>query len=240
MEYTLKIGNSIGLWIACLPLLAIIIAQAALIYQRAKKASALVGITPEKASGAFRAGMVAAFGPSFGSVISIISMSAIMGAPVTWSRTSIIAAASTELRASQYTAEAAGVVLGGEGFTVQIFCACLFVMALNGCGWLLFCLLFTDKMTLITNKVSKGSTVMMSIIATAAVLGTIMYMSSGYVKTAVTGGGAANMAAWLFAAIGGFAFSKAAKKAPKLKQWSFGLSMLVGMIGGLACQYLSA
>lgn len=240
MQYTLDIGNSVGVWIACLPLMAVVVAQAVLIYKQAKKMSTQIGLSPEKTKTAFRTGMMTAFGPSFGGMISIISMSAIMGAPISWSRTSIIAAASTELRACQYTAEAAGVTLGGDGFTIQIFCACLFVMALNGCGWLVFCLLFTDKMTLVTSKISKGSTTMMTIIATAAILGTIMYMSSGYVKTAVSGDGAANMVAWLSAAVGGLILGKIAKKAPKLKQWSFGLSMLLGMIGGLACQYLLA
>lgn len=232
MEYSLKIANSIGVWIACLPVLAIIVGQAILIYGRAKKASHLVGLTPQEGATAFKTGLITAIGPSLSAFISIIAMSAIMGGPVTWMRCSIIASASTELRACQYVAEAAGVELGGAGFTMQIFCACLFVMAINGCGWLVFCLLFTDKMTTVTQKISGGSAAMMGTFATSAILGTITYMSSGYIKTAVTGGSAAGVVAMLVGAGCYLLLKRVAAKAEWLRQWNFGFSMLAGMIGG--------
>lgn len=229
--FTLEIGNSLGMWLACIPLLAVIMLQAVLIFQKAKKASHLVALSPEEEKHAFRTGLITAIGPAFSSFIAIIAMSSQMGGPITWQRTSIIASAATELRACQYTAEAAGVTLGTEGFTMQIFCACLFVMAVNGCGWLVFCLLFTDKMSIVTNKISGGSTQVMSAFATAAVIGTISYMASKYIKNAVTSGmpKMPDLVALVAGAGCYYLLSLVAKKCPKLKQWNFGLSLLGGM-----------
>ncbi len=229
--FTLEIGNSWGMWLACIPLLAVIMLQSVLIYRKANRAKDLVGLTPAEGKRAFRTGLITAIGPAFSSFISIIAMSAVMGGPITWQRTSIIASAATELRASQYTAEAAGVVLGGEGFTVQMFCACLFVMAVNGIGWLIFCFLFTDKMSIVTNKISGGSTQLMNAFATAAVLGTYCYMASKYIQGTTTGG--LKKLPDLVALVGGsltyYLLTILAKKCPKLKQWNFGLSLLGGM-----------
>lgn len=240
MDFTLSMGNSVGMWIACLPVLVIVFGQCYLIYRKAKSTTKLVGLSDDEAKTAFRTGLVAAIGPGISGVISIIAMSAVMGGPITLQRVSIIASASTELRASQYTAEAAGVALGGAGFTTQIFDACLWVMALNGCGWLIFCLLFTDKMSIVTNKVSGGSQALMGAFAASAVLATIMYMSSQYLTNTIQGKGAANLVALISGAVGRIILDQIAKKVPKLKAWNFGLALLVGMVGGAVFAAMTA
>ncbi len=231
MMYTLDIGNSIGLWIAVIPLLAVVLAQAILIYRKAVATAPMVGLTKEDRSTAFHVGIISAIGPSFSAMISTITMSSIMGAPVTYQRVSIIASASTELRACQYTAEASGYELAATGMPMEIFSACLWVMAINGCGWLVFVLLFNDKMTTISNKITGGSAAIMSAFATAAILGTTTYMGSGYLL------GTSYQRAALFSAL---IFSVImdrliVPKAPKLKAWNMGLSLLVGMICAQIC-----
>lgn len=226
MNY-LEVSNSVGMWLACLPLLAVIITQSVMIYRRAQKSAKLVSLTPQEQKAAFRTGLITAIGPSFSSFIVIIAMSAVMGAPITWQRTSIIASASTELRASQYTAEAMGVVLGGEGFTMTAFDACLWVMALNGCGWLIMCLLFTDKMSIVQAKITGGSKALLGAFATAAILATMMYMSSSYILSRGAG-----LVALLTAAAGRYLLDTATKNHPKIRQWNFGLALLIGMFCG--------
>lgn len=227
MNFTLDIGNSVGLWLACLPLLILITLQVSFIYRQAVRSAPLVGLTPEERKTAFTVGLISAIGPAFASFISIIAMSAIMGGPVTWQRSSIIASPSTELRASQFTAEAAGAVLGGDGFTIQIFCACLFVMALNGCGWLMFCFIFTDKMNLVADKISSGSKVVFSAFATAAILGTVAYMSVNYARRS-----SANLSAFIGGVIASLIIKYFEKGHPKLKPYNYGLSMVVAMFCG--------
>ncbi len=226
MEY-LKIANSAGLWIACLPLLIVVAGQVIVIYRRACKASSLVGLTHEERNTAFKVGLITAIGPSFGSFIVIIGMAAVMGAPATWQRVSVIASAGTELRACQYTAEAIGIQLGGAGFTMTVFDACLWVMALNGCGWMLFCLLFTDKMSKFTNKITGGSTALLSTFAASAIIATVMYMSSSYIMSV-----GPNLVALLSAAASRYLLDFIGKKHPKFGQWTFSIAFLIGMFCG--------
>lgn len=226
MDY-LQISNSVGMWLACLPVLAVIIAQCILIYRQAVKSSKTVSLTDAERKTAFRTGLITAIGPCFSSFIVIIAMSAVMGAPITWQRTSIIASASTELRASQYTAEAMGLALGGPGFTIKAFDACLWVMAMNGCGWLIMCLLFTDKMTIVQEKITGGSKALLGAFATAAILATMMYMSSAYLLN-----WSANIAALFGAAAARILLDLFTKKRPRVKPWNFGLALLAGMFIG--------
>lgn len=226
MNY-LQIANSVGMWLACLPVLVVIIGQCILIYRQAVKSAKTVCLTDAERKTAFRTGLITAIGPCFSSFIVIIAMSAVMGAPVTWQRTSIIASASTELRASQYTAEAMGLVLGGSDFTVKAFDACLWVMALNGCGWLIMCLLFTDKMTIVQEKITGGSKALLGAFATAAILATMMYMSSTYLLN-----WGADIVALFGAAISRLLLDVFTKKLPRIRTWNFGLALLAGMFIG--------
>lgn len=226
MDY-LKVANGVGMWIACLPMLIIVVIQVTLIYKRAKSTSKLVNLTDYERKTAFKSGLITAIGPSFSSFIAIIAMSAVMGAPISWQRTSVIAAADVELRASQFAASAMGMELGGPGFTMTAFDACLWVMALNGCGAMLFCLLFTDKMSLVTNKLTNGNSAMLNLLATSAIIGVIMCMSTVY---AGIGGG--SLCALIAAAISRVLLDQIAKRLPKLKLWSMGISLLIGMFFG--------
>lgn len=230
MEYTTKIGNSFGLWLAVLPLLAVVLTQAILIYRKASATAEHVGLTKQDQSSAFKVGMISAIGPSFSAMISTIAMSAIMGAPVTLQRVSIIASASTELRASQYTAEAAGIELAA-GMPMQIFDAALWVMAINGCGWLLFVLIFNDKMGKVTDKITGGDAATMSAFAAAAVLGTITYMSGSYIL-----GNNYQRVALGSGVLVSYLLGKVAIKHPKLKAWNMGIALLVGMAVAQACK----
>jgi preprotein translocase subunit SecG len=193
----------------------------------------MVGLTKEDLSTAFHVGIISAIGPSFSAMISTIAMSSIMGAPVTYQRVSIIASASTELRACQYTAEASGYELAATGMPMEIFSACLWVMAINGCGWLVFVLLFNDKMTTISNKITGGSAAIMSAFATAAILGTTTYMGSGYLL------GTSYQRAALFSAL---IFSVImdrliVPKAPKLKAWNMGQRWIHSILMNLPSRY---
>lgn len=224
MQYTKEIGNSLGLWLAVLPLFALVVIQAVLIYRKAKQNAAAVGLAPEDQNKAFKTGILAAIGPSFSSMVSTIAMMAIMGAPVTLQRVSIIASASTELRASQYTAEAAGINLA-NGMPLQVYDAALWVMAINGCGWLLFVLLFNDKMGKITNKLNGGDKVLIGAFSISAMIGTVTYMSVRYLTGSIYRGIALGTSVAT-----AFLVDKLSKIYPGVKSWNMGISLLSGMM----------
>lgn len=235
MKLTPEIANSLGLWIVCVPLLVLSIVQAFLIFRRAKSVadSGVVQLNSEEKNLALKTGLLTSIGPSITSFISIIGLQAVVGSPVALQRSAIICAAGTELRAANFAADAGGTVLG-YGMPLEVYTAALWVMALNGCGWLLFCLIFTDKMTIATRKITGGSATMLTVFATSAILGTCCYNGTMYLKY---GGGM--ITAFLCAVIMRSICALIAKKCKGILAWSMSLSLLAGMAGGAIFEYLN-
>lgn len=234
MEFTSEIANGTGLWIACFPLLLISILQAFLIYRRAKNVAEneMMELSAKEQHLALKTGLLASVGPSITSFISIIGLQAAVGSPVALQRSTVICAAGTELRAANFAADAGGVTLG-YGMPLEIYTAALWVMALNGCGWLLFCLLFTDKMTVFTQKITGGSAAMLTVFSTCAILGTCCYNGTLYLKY---GGGM--VASFLCAVAVRLLCDQIAKKHRGILAWAMSLALLAGMAGGAIFDYL--
>lgn len=106
-------------------------------------------------------------------------------------------------------------------------------MALNGCGWLIFCGLFTDKLEVLQDKVAGGDTELMQKICGAAVLGTASFLVALNSKAATGGIAIDKLGASIVAALAMVIFTYIANKAPKLREYSLGLSMIAGMIVGV-------
>lgn len=230
MEYTLAIGNRYDLWIAIVPMLVVVLGQSILIYRKAKNASTLVGLSSEDTKSAFKIGLISAIGPSFSYFISAIGLASIMGAPIAFQRVSIVASANAELHAAQYTAEAAGQALAATGMSMSLYDACLWVMALNGCGWLVICLLFNDKIGKLTDFVTRGDKKTMAIFSASAVLGTVCYLASQYlVGTESKSVDWGQCIAFVSAIVSCFVLDRISKKNKKLSTWTMGISMIIGM-----------
>lgn len=231
---TSEVANSVGLWLACIPLLVISVIQVILIYSRAKKISSdvTVQLTQQECRLALQTGLITAVGPSITSFISILGLQAVVGSPVALQRSSIICAAGTELRAANFAADAAGTILSLE-MPLDIYTAALWVMALNGCGWLVFCLLFTDRMSAVAKRITKGSSAMLGVFATSAILGTCCYNGTMYLRY---GGGM--VISFLCAVLARLSCGMVATKYPKIKAWSMGISLVCGMAGGAFAEYL--
>ena len=210
---TSEVANSVGLWLACIPLLVISVIQVILIYSRAKKISSdvTVQLTQQECRLALQTGLITAVGPSITSFISILGLQAVVGSPVALQRSSIL---SLEM-------------------PLDIYTAALWVMALNGCGWLVFCLLFTDRMSAVAKRITKGSSAMLGVFATSAILGTCCYNGTMYLRY---GGGM--VISFLCAVLARLSCGMVAKKYPKIKAWSMGISLVCGMAGGAFAEYL--
>lgn len=234
MELTSEIANSAGLWIVCMPLLAVCLVQAFLIYRRAKAMArdSGIGLSDQEQSLALKTGLLTSVGPSITSFISIIGLQAVVGSPVALQRSMIICAAGTELRAANFAADAGGTVMG-FGMPLEVLTAALWVMALNGCGWLVFCLFFTDKMTVFTQKITGGSAAMLTVFSTCAILGTCCYNGTMYLKH---GGGM--IVSFLCAVAARLVCDQIARKHRGILAWAMSLSLLAGMMGGAAYEHL--
>lgn len=142
-----------------------------------------------------------------------------------WSRLSIIGAAGTELTAANLGAQAAGAELGGAGFTLTVMAVCWFVMALNGCGWLVVSGLFTPGLEKMRNKMSGGDAAWLAVLSGACSLGVFAYLSVNEIVKGIGNGIAAVTGAISMVIL----VKVIVPKFPKLMEYSLGIAMLVGI-----------
>lgn len=221
------IANSWPIWLCACISVGIVFAQSLLYTYLGKKHAPMVGLSSADCNKAFRSGALAAIGPSIATVIVIMSMITVIGAPVSWIRLSMIGSAATELSAAQISAGALGVTLGGEGYGLVEMATAWFTMAINGCGWLLVVVLFTHNIGKLRDKVGGGDPVWLSIITTTACVGLMCDMVGGYLikfspKTisALVGGAAM------------FGLVKLSHKVKWLKEFALGFALIIGLVAG--------
>lgn len=228
MKEYLKVANDPLLWLMCVPLVFLVAAQAIIFSKKAFSSANLVNLTKQEAKDAFRIGAISAIGPAVAVFVVMLGMMAVVGAPMTWLRLSIIGAAPTELAASTMGAKAMGVEFGGEGYGILEYANSVWVMSLNGIGWLLFVGLFAHKLEGIREKVSKGDSKLTGEIGGAAMLGAMAYLVGGHI---IAGGG--RLVAAIASGIAMILLLKLSKKLPKLAEYNLGIAMVIGMIAAM-------
>ena len=228
MKEYLKVANDPLLWLMGVPLVFLVAAQAIIFSKKAFTSANLVNLTKQEAKDAFRIGAISAIGPAVAVFVVMLGMMAVVGAPMTWLRLSIIGAAPTELAASTMGAKAMGVEFGGEGYGILEYANSVWTMSLNGIGWLLFVGLFAHKLEGIRDKVSKGDSKLTGKIGGAAMLGAMAYLVGGHI---IAGGG--RLVAAIASGIAMLFLLKLSKKLPKLAEYNLGIAMVVGMIAAI-------
>jgi hypothetical protein len=219
-----KIINSMGLWVVAFLMVSIVLIQAGLYVRQALKAAAAIQMPREKCLKGLRAGMITAVGPSLAIVIIMIGMMAVVGAPMTWMRLSIIGAAPTELTAATLGAKAVGVEFGSPQYDLYAFVASNWGMALNDFGWLFVTALFATRLEWVRKKVGGGDPSWLALLTSAAAIGAFAYLMSGNLLAG--GPKAIGVVAGGLSMVG---FLQLAKRFPGLKEYTLGLAMVVGM-----------
>ncbi len=141
-----------------------------------------------------------------------------------WMGLAVMGAAPTQLPAPPLGADAMGVKFGGEGYTLQVMAVSWWTMAINGVGWLLLVGLFAHKLEDVREKVGGGDTKWLGILSTAAMIGVFGYLNSRNL-TVVSG----PFVAAVTGAVSMVILLHVAKKMPKIKEYTLGIAMLIGM-----------
>ena len=171
----LQISNLPIMWLLCGVTVFISALQAILFIRSANKATKACSIDPAIPKKAFRVGLISAIGPALGVFIVMVGLMSAIGGPMSWLRLSIIGAAATELAAATNGATAAGVTLGGDGYTLEVLAVSWFAMALNGAGWLLFTGVATPGLEKLRDKLSDGDTKWLGAMSAACSIGIFGY-----------------------------------------------------------------
>lgn len=237
MNY-LNTANSWLLWLSVSPVVITVAVQAVIFFKKAMASAEYADLSHEDARKAFRVGATSAIGPALGVFVVMLGLMAAIGGPLAWQRLAIIGAAPTELAAANMAAQAQGVQLGGPGYGLMNFANATWVMALNGSAWLFTTAMFSDKLEIITHKVSGGDAKRIAILGTGAMLGAMGFLVSNEIKKGLAPG----KGAFIAAAVGGFLgmiiLERVAKKIPKLVEFNLGIAMIIGMICAVAFNHM--
>ena len=226
MDSYLNVANSWVLWLSAFPLLITVLFQAIIFSKKAKDAAKIVGLSDADVRKSFRIGMTSSIGPVLGVFIVMLGLMSVIGGPLAWMRLSIIGAASM-------AAQAQGIDLSSPDYGLINFANATWVMALNGSAWLFVTGLFSDKMNILSNKISRGDPAKLAILMVTAMSGAFGFLCSNEITKAlrsVKGKNYPAVAAAVSAALLMVVFEKLGNKYPKLKEYSLGIVMILAMV----------
>ena len=232
MDY-LAVSNLPIFWVLASFTVIISAVQAALFIRQANKATKACNLDPQLPKKAMKIGLISAIGPACGVFIVMVGLMASIGGPMSWLRLSIIGAAATELAAATNGATAAGVTLGGEGYTLTILAVSWFAMALNGAGWLIVTGVATPALEKLRDKLSGGDMSWLGYMSAACSIGIFGYLNA---NSMVVGGSVAVgiTIVVLAGAISMILIDKLlVTKIPRLAEYSLGIAMIIGIAAGI-------
>lgn len=232
MDY-LAVSNLPIFWVLASFTVIISAVQAALFIRQANKATKACNLDPQLPKKAMKIGLISAIGPACGVFIVMVGLMASIGGPMSWLRLSIIGAAATELAAATNGATAAGVTLGGEGYTLTILAVSWFAMALNGAGWLIVTGVATPALEKLRDKLSGGDMSWLGYMSAACSIGIFGYLNA---NSMVVGGSVAIgiTIVVLAGAISMILIDKLlVTKIPRLAEYSLGIAMIIGIAAGI-------
>lgn len=224
-----KASNSPVLWLLCGVTVLVSVIQTVLYIRKSRVMMKKAQIDPDIPKQAFRIGLVSAIGPALGVFIVMVGLMASIGGPMAWLRLSIIGAAPTELSAATIGAQAYGVELGSEEYTLMALAVSWFTMALNGAGWLLVTGVATPYLERLRSRVSGGDAKWLVVLSGACSLGIFGFLNSGDILK-----GAPNASAVLVGAVCMVILVRTVcRKVPRLMEYSLGIAMIAGIVAGI-------
>ena len=234
MDY-LAISNRPIFWMLAGVTVIVSAVQAILYVRQANKATKECHLDPQLPRQAFKIGLISAIGPACGVFIVMVGLMSAIGGPIAWQRLSIIGAAATELSAATMGATAAGVTLGGEGYTLTVLAVSWFAMALNGAGWLVFTGVATPALEKLRDKMSGGDMGWLAAMSAACSIGIFGYLNANQMVSSGPSIAVGPTVAVLTGALSMMGIGRfIVPKHPKLAEYSLGIAMIVG----IACAIL--
>lgn len=234
MDY-LAISNLPIFWLLAGVTVIVSAVQAILYVRQANKATKECHLDPQLPRQAFKIGLISAVGPACGVFIVMVGLMSAIGGPIAWQRLSIIGAAATELSAATMGATAAGVTLGGEGYTLTVLAVSWFAMALNGAGWLVFTGVATPALEKLRDKMSGGDMGWLAAMSAACSIGIFGYLNANQMVSSGSSIAVGPTVAVLTGALSMMGIGRfIVPKHPKLAEYSLGIAMIVG----IACAIL--
>ena len=149
----LELANSPLMWLAAAVAVGVVVVQSVVFFRKSLKAAKELEIPKEQVNIAIKSSAIASIGPA---IVILVTMISLM-------RLSFIGSVNYEAMAAGFGAQAMGTTL--ENLDPVAFACGVWVMICGSLGWLIFTLLFTDKMHKVNHLMSKGNAKMVPIIS---------------------------------------------------------------------------
>jgi len=166
----LLIANSLWVWLAAGSAVAVVLAQAFLFARKSYSAGLDIGLTDAQMKDAIRSSVITSIGPSLVVLSAMIALLVSLGGPMAWMRLAFIGSAMFEMMAASLGMQAVNVTMGQDAVTEIAYANAVWTMTLGSIGWIIVATLSADKMDKVQKKFSGSDTMLMGVVATAAVL----------------------------------------------------------------------
>jgi hypothetical protein len=164
------VANTPLLWILAVAVLGVVLLQSFVYMRAVRKNAAGADMTQHEVFHAFRAGGVAAIGPSLAVVLVAIALLPLFGTPPILVRIGLIGSAATETASASIAAGTMGANLGDSTYTQEVFVVALMAMSLSGACWMISTLILTPILARGQDKLTKVNPALMAIVPSAALL----------------------------------------------------------------------
>ncbi|MET3949207.1 DUF5058 family protein [Arthrobacter sp. UYEF36] len=222
----LSIANIPVLWVLAIGVFGAIILQSVIYMRAARKAGPAADISQTELKQAFRAGGVAAIGPSLAVVLVSIALMTLFGTPAVLVRIGLVGSAATESASASLAATTMGATLGGPGYNQGVFAVAFMAMSMSGAMWMISTLILTPILRRGDSKLRRVNPALMAIVPAAALIGAFASLGIAELgKTPVH-----IITVIVSALVMGICLALAKKfDVAWLREWGLGISILVGL-----------
>lgn len=222
-----SVANVPVLWILAIAVLGVVCLQSVIYMAAVRRNAEAADMTPREVTKAFRAGGIAAIGPSLAVVLVAVALLPLFGTPPVLVRIGLIGSAATEVASAELAAQTMGSGLSGDGYTVDVFVVAVMAMSLSGAGWMIATLILTPLLKTGSAKLQKVSPALMSIVPGAALLAAFASLAmtelpKSYVHAITVFASAVVMAICLYIAH--------ALKLAWMREWALGIAIIGGLV----------
>lgn len=223
--------NGFGMLAACSIMVIVILVQSILFFRLGRKRAKELGIPNHVIKDSAVAAAVTAVGPTLSMAIVILSLVAVVGGPMAWMRLNDIGAARTELSVISMVES----VLPANYTEADYFTFASWGMALNNVGWMAVSLFLTPNMGRAVDAMNtKFNPKSVKLVMSAAALALFAYLWGN----AVIGKAAPYYVAAGVSAVSILLIKKLFGNKKRIQELSYGIAMIIGMIGGSVAQAL--
>ena len=225
------LANSNLMAILCGITILVVLLQPVLFVRLAVKRGKELGMSTSELKEAARSSAVFSIVPSLPIVVSYLMLVPLLGRYFPWLRLSVVGSAAYETMVADMAAKAFGLEsMAAEDIPLDVFVAILFVVSIGILGGNIFNLLFLKTYDKGVEKIKSMNAALIPILTGGMFLGLYGTLATPYI-TEISN--LPTMAAILGAGITALIMTAVSRKGPQLKEYSFLLSMLTGML--MAC-----